>query len=87
MDNFGWGDYYATATATSNWNWDKFTAYQNHNTVTMTWTANNANQGTMRFDVTYWDGDTHFQQYATFYINQVLAYRAFTENSYVVVIE
>lgn len=87
MDNFGWGDYYSTATATSNWNWDKFLDYQNHDTVTMTWTANNANQGTMRFDVTYWDGETHFQEFANFYINQTLAYRSFTENSYAVVIE
>ena len=87
MDNFGWGDYYNTATATSNWNWDKFLDYQNHDLVTMTWTANSANQGTMRFDVTYWDGETHYQEYANFYINQALAYRAFTENSYAVVID
>lgn len=87
MDNFGWGDNYNSATLTSDWNWDVFTAMQNHDTVKITWT-NDTSTATCRFDATYWDGATHFQQFAGITIsNSELAYRAFTEYSYVVVID
>lgn len=87
MDNWGWGDNYSSATLTSDWDWAVFTAMQNHDKVKITWT-NDTSTATCRFDATYWDGATHFQQFAGITIsNSELAYRAFTENSYVVVID
>ena len=87
MDNYGWGTNYGSATATSNWNWDIFQAMQNHDTVKISWT-NDTTTATVRFDATYWYGETHFQQYAGCTIsNGELAYRCFTENSYVVAID
>lgn len=87
MDHYGWGTNYGSATATSNWNWDIFQAMQNHDTVKISWT-NDTTTATVRFDATYWYGETHFQQYAGCTIsNGELAYRCFTENSYVVAID
>ncbi len=87
MDNYGWGTNYDPATATSNWNWEVFQAMQNHDTVKISWT-NDTTTATVRFDATYWYGETHFQQYAGCTIsNGELAYRCFTENSYVVAID
>ena len=87
MDNYGWGTNYNSATATSNWNWEVFQAMQNHDTVKISWT-NDTTTATVRFDATYWYGETHFQQYAGCTIsNGELAYRCFTENSYVVAID
>lgn len=87
MDNYGWGTNYGSATPTSNWNWEVFQAMQNHDTVKISWT-NDTTTATVRFDATYWYGETHFQQYAGCTIsNGELAYRCFTENSYVVAID
>lgn len=87
MDNWGWGDNYGSATLTSNWNWDIFQAMQNHDTVKISWT-NNTSTATVRFDATYWNGETHFQQFAGCTITDgKLGYRCFTENSYVVAID
>ena len=87
MDSWGWGANYKSVTATSNWNWDIFQAMQNHDTVKISWT-NDTTTATVRFDATYWYGETHFQQYAGCTIsNGELAYRCFTENSYVVAID
>lgn len=87
MDNYGWGTNYGSAKATSNWNWEVFQAMQNHDTVKISWT-NDTTTATVRFDATYWSGETHFQQYAGCTIsNGELAYRCFTENSYVVAID
>lgn len=87
MDNYGWGTNYGPTKATSNWNWDIFQAMQNHDTVKISWT-NDTTTATVRFDATYWYGETHFQQYAGCTIsNGELAYRCFTENSYVVAID
>lgn len=87
MDNYGWGVYYSSVTPTSDWNWDKYQAYQNHASVDITFT-NNSTTGTVRYDVTWWDGETHYQQYSNITLdNSEMAYRSFTENSYVVVLE
>ncbi len=87
MDNYGWGTNYGSATATSNWNWDIFQAMQNHDTVKISWT-NNTSTATVRFDATYWNGETHFQQFEGCTIDGgKLGYRCFTENSYVVAID
>jgi hypothetical protein len=63
MDNFGWGDGYSTATATNDWNFDVFAENLDGSYVEVTVT--NAGDGTanVRYDVTYANGDTHFQLY------------------------
>lgn len=64
MDNHGWGDGYATATATNDWNFDVFA--ENLNGAYIEVTVTNVGDGTVnvRYDVTYANGDTHFQLYA-----------------------
>ncbi|PRZ01985.1 hypothetical protein [Marinilabilia salmonicolor] len=63
MDNFGWGDGYSTATATNDWNFDVFAENLDGSYIEVTVT--NAGDGTanVRYDVTYANGDTHFQLY------------------------
>lgn len=63
MDNHGWGDGYATATATNDWNFDVFA--ENLNGANILATITNIGDGTVniRYDVTYANGDTHFQFY------------------------
>lgn len=64
MDNFGWGDGYATATLSSDWNWDIFAANINSSYIEITVTNNGDNTANIRYDVTYASGETHFQEYA-----------------------
>jgi hypothetical protein len=64
MDNFGWGDGYATATASSDWNWDIFAASISSSYMEITVTNNGDNTADVRYDVTYASGETHFQEYA-----------------------
>jgi hypothetical protein len=63
MDNFGWGDGYSTATATNDWNFDVFA--ENLDEAYIEVTVTDAGNGTanVRYDVTYANGDTHFQLY------------------------
>ena len=63
MDNFGWGDGYATATATSDWNWDTFASNINGSRVVITITNNGDNTADVLYNVTYVNGETHFQKY------------------------
>ena len=87
MDNYGWGLYWDAATKESNWNWDIFEDMQNHDKVTITWTLKNTSQCSIRFDAAYWNGENHYQLYDNISTSSTLAYRSFTENSYVVVID
>lgn len=71
MDNFGWGDGYGTATLTNDWatNTDGFdVAYFNSNIsgshIVITVTNNGDDTADIRYDVTYANGETHFQEYA-----------------------
>lgn len=63
MDNYGWGDGYETATAANDWDMDVFT--ENLDGSSLEITVTNAGDGTanVRFDVTYANGETHFQLY------------------------
>lgn len=69
MDNFGWGDGYATATATSNWNWDVFASSINGSKITITVTNNGDDTADIHYDVTYVNGEEHFQSYEGFTID------------------
>ncbi|HBB00411.1 MAG: hypothetical protein A2W86_10765 [Bacteroidetes bacterium GWD2_45_23] len=69
MDNFGWGDGYATATATSDWNWDTFASNINGSKVVITVTNNGDNTADVLYNVTYTTGETHFQKYEGFTVD------------------
>lgn len=87
MDHFGWDPSYEACTKESNWNWDDFAAFQNHNLVTISISRQSATTATVRYDVTYWNGEKHFQSYSNIAVSDMVNYRFFTENSYAVVIE
>ena len=63
MDNFGWGDGYGSATLTNDWNFDVFAANLNDSYIEVTVTNNGDGTADVRYDVTYANGDTHFQLY------------------------
>ena len=63
MDNFGWGDGYGAATATNDWNFDVFAQNLNNSYVEVTVTNVGDGTANIRYDVTYANGETHFQLY------------------------
>lgn len=66
LDNFGWGGGYdgnANLVLESNWNWDTFLAGLNRADIKITVTNNGDNTADIRYDVTYINGETHFQSY------------------------
>lgn len=88
MDNFGWGDGYATATPTSDWNWDTFSANISGSRVVITVTNNGNDTADIRYDVTYANGETHFQQYAGITIDSSdLNFALVLERAYLVIVE
>lgn len=64
MDNFGWGPGYSTATLTSDWNWSVFTSNISGSRVVITVTNNGDDTADILYNVTYANGETHFQKYA-----------------------
>lgn len=88
MDHFGWGDGYATATATSDWNWDTFTSNISGSKVVITVTNNGDNTADILYDVTYANGETHFQKYEGITIDSSdLNCALVIENAYLVFVE
>ena len=88
MDNFGWGDGYATATATSNWNWDVFTSSINGSRVEITVTNNGDDTADVLYNVTYVNGETHFQKYEGFTVDSSdLNCALVIEGAYVVLVD
>jgi hypothetical protein len=63
MDNFGWGDGYSSATATNDWNFDVFAENLDDSYIEVTVTNVGDGTANVRYDVTYTNGDTHFQLY------------------------
>ena len=66
MDHYGWGAGYENnpgLVAESNWNWDTFQAGLNRATIKITVTNNGDNTADVYFDVTYINGEAHFQNY------------------------
>jgi hypothetical protein len=87
MDNFGWGTGYGTATLTSDWNWPTFTSNQNSSKVVITVTNNGDNTADILYNVTYANGETHFQKYAGVTVNSSdLNCALVTEESYLVIV-
>ncbi len=66
LDNFGWGGGYdnnANLVLESNWNWDTFLPGLNRADLKITVTNNGDNTADIRYDVTYINGETHFQSF------------------------
>ncbi|VBB47467.1 Putative bacterial Ig-like domain protein (fragment) [uncultured Paludibacter sp.] len=88
MDNFGWGAGYGTATLTSDWNWDTFTSNISGSKVVITVTNHGNNTADVLYNVTYANGETHFQKYAGVTVNSSdLSCALVTEESYLVFIQ
>jgi len=88
MDNFGWGSGYGTATLTSDWNWDTFTSNISGSKVEITVTNNGDNTADILYNVTYANGETHFQKYAGITVDSAdLNCALVTEVSYLVIVE
>ncbi|MBN1926215.1 MAG: hypothetical protein JW798_10290 [Prolixibacteraceae bacterium] len=88
MDNFGWGDGYATAVLTNDWNWDIFTPNINGSRVVITVTNNGDNTANVLYNVTYASGETHFQKYEGLAVDSSdLNCALVTEGSYLVIVE
>lgn len=92
-DNWGWNDDGSTAwdnidaNKESNWNWETMKAYQNHCLTDITWTNVGGTTASVRYDVTYWNGETHYQLYKNININGGICANAAADCCYVVVIE
>lgn len=88
MDNFGWGTGYGTATRTSDWNWGIFTPSISGSRVVITVTNNGDNTADILYNVTYANGETHFQNYAGVTVDSSdLTCALVTEVSYLVFVE
>jgi hypothetical protein len=88
MDNFGWGTGYGTSTRTSDWNWGIFTSSISGSRVVITVTNNGDNTADILYNVTYANGETHFQKYAGVTVDSAdLTCALVTEVSYLVFVE
>jgi hypothetical protein len=88
MDNFGWGTSYASAIPTNDWNWDIFGANISGSKVVITVTNNGNNTADILYNVTYANGETHFQKYAGIAVESNDLNCALTvENCYLVITE
>ncbi len=88
MDNFGWGDGYSTATATSDWNWDTFASNISGSKIILTVTNNGNNTADVLYDVTYANGEKHFQKYAGITVDSAdLNCALVIEGAYIVIVE
>ncbi|HZL10617.1 MAG TPA: hypothetical protein VFC65_11525 [Prolixibacteraceae bacterium] len=88
MDSYGWGTGYGTATLTSDWNWDIFKSSINGSKVVLTVTNNGNNTADILYNVTYTNGETHFQKYAGVTVDSSdLNCALVTEEAYLVIVE
>ncbi len=87
-DNAGWGDGFGTATLTSDWNWDIFLTSITGAKTVMTVTNNGDNTANLRYDVTYANGETHFQLFEGITVDSSdLTFALTVENCYHVIVE
>lgn len=66
MDNWGWGltGWDANLVKTSDWNWDTFSSNISGSKIAITVKNNGDNTADILYNVTYANGETHFQKYA-----------------------
>jgi hypothetical protein len=88
MDNFGWDTGYNTATATSDWNWASFTSNISGSKIVITVANNGDNTANVIYNVTYANGETHFQKYAGVTVTSSdLTCALVTEESYMILVQ
>ena len=88
MDNFGWGDGYGTAVLASDWDWDTFMANMNGSYIEITVVNNGDGTANIHYNVTYYNGETHFQNYDGITVDSDdLQTGLVTEESYLVIVE
>jgi hypothetical protein len=91
MDNFGWGSGYddnANLTITNDWNWDTFASNINGSQIDITVTNNGDDTADIRYDVTYANGEIHFQIYEGVLVESAdLNCALVIEGAYVVIVE
>ncbi|MDP2888277.1 MAG: hypothetical protein Q8P34_04820 [Bacteroidota bacterium] len=91
MDSFGWGTGYdnnPNRINTSDWNWDTFTSNINGSRVAITVTNNGNNTADILYNVTYANGEKHFQKYAGVTVDSSdLNCALVLEKSYLVIVE
>ncbi|HKK62697.1 MAG TPA: hypothetical protein VJ951_09060 [Bacteroidales bacterium] len=91
MDNFGWGSGYddnANLTLTNDWNFDVFASNLSGSKIDITVTNNGDDTADIRYDVTYANGDTHFQAYEGIIVDGAdLNCALVIEGAYVVIVE
>lgn len=88
MDHYGWGGSYEAADKQSNWNWDTFLPNLCYSTVTITIKNNGNDTADILYDVTFPNGDKHFQNYTGIVVDKSdLQAALVTEESYLVIYE
>lgn len=89
MDNFGWGSGYdGIATATNDWNWDVFTSNISGSRVVITVTNNGDDTADILYNVTYANGQDHFQKYEGITVDSAdLNCALVLEGAYLVLVE
>ncbi|RAV97920.1 hypothetical protein [Pseudochryseolinea flava] len=88
MDNFGWGPGYAGAVLTSNWNWATFASNISGSKIVITVTNHGNNTADILYNVTYANGETHFQKYAGITVDSSdLTCALVTEGAYLVIVD
>jgi hypothetical protein len=91
MDSFGWGSGYddnANLTLTNDWNFDIFASNLNGSQIDITVTNNGDDTADVRYDVTYVNGETHFQTYEGIIVDSAdLNCALVIEGAYVVIVE
>jgi len=88
MDNFGWGPGYNSATRSHDWNWDNFASNISGSKVIITVKNNGNNTADVIYNVTYANGEQHFQKYEGITVESSdLNCALTTERSYLVFIE
>lgn len=89
MDNYGWGDGYTDAVTTDyDWDMDTFTSSISGSYIEITVTNNGDSTADIYYDVTYANGDTHYQKYTGITVDSSDLYCALTtEESYLVFVE
>lgn len=89
LDHYGWGAGYdnnPNLLAESNWNWDTYLQGLNRADIKVTVTNNGDNTADIHMDVTYANGEAHFQSYKGIACDSTdLQFTLGCENSYLVI--
>lgn len=89
LDHYGWGAGYdnnPNLLVESNWNWDTYIQGLNRADIKVTVTNNGDNTADIRIDVTYANGETHFQSYKGITVDSAdLQFTLGCENAYLVI--